>query len=559
MKKNISKALSIVLCLMLIGTMCISAAAAAFDGSGTKNNPYVIRTAADVERLAQAVADGENFSGQFIRLENDITVYDTFTAIGSEAAPFKGTFDGNGKTLSGFSVSADSAGLFGYTDGAVITDLTVKGEFNAESYAGAIAAYAVDTVIEKCTSAASIYCDEDYAGGIAGYIASGKIYDCTAAPDKVVSAYNKYCGGIAGYSGAEIKSCTNNAFVMGDQYTGGIAGFSSGDIISCTNATTINASKTIAGGIAGATEGSIRYCKNTGAISTLTSSVGKAGGIAGVAYKAVIDQCHNNGELSLTGLYAGGIAGYATESDITDCLSTAAVRTTSSYAGGIFGMAVDGKVSDCVSTASVSAAGSKAAGIGALSQTEITDCYYNSDKIAAATYSSGTADATGLTSAEFISAAALSDLDFDGKWIIHTAHSAAYPLLTAIPFHTVSVTSSTEADCTNDGKITGTCTYCFEKIETVIPATGHAYSVVSSKAPTCTAAGYRDLLCATCADTDSEELAATGHCDADENSVCDRCGADLKEEEKPAEKTFLEKVGDFFRKILNWIKNLFVR
>ena len=34
---------------------------------------------------------------------------------------------------------------------------------------------------------------------------------------------------------------------------------------------------------------------------------------------------------------------------------------------------------------------------------------------------------------------------------------------------------------------------------------------------------------------------------------------DNMEEEKPAEKTFLEKVGDFFRKILNWIKNLFVR
>ena len=214
MKKNISKVLSIVLCLVLMSTMCIGAAAAAFDGTGTKNNPYVIRTAGDVELLAQAVAGGEDFNGQFIRLENDVTVYDTFSAIGSKEAPFKGTFDGNGKTLSGFSVSADSAGLFGYTEGAVITDLTVKGEFNAESYAGAIAAYAVDTVIEKCTSAASIYCDEDYAGGIVGYIASGKITDCTVAPDKIVSSYNKYCGGIAGYSGAEIKSCTNNAFVI---------------------------------------------------------------------------------------------------------------------------------------------------------------------------------------------------------------------------------------------------------------------------------------------------------------------------------------------------------
>lgn len=560
MKKNLSKVLSIVLCLVLLGTMCISAAAAPFDGTGTKKNPYVIRTAADLELLAQSVEAGEDFSGQFIRLENDITVDGSFSPIGSEAAPFKGTFDGNGKTLSGFSVNEDYAGLFGCTSGAVITNVTVQGDFNATNYAGAVAAYATDTVIESCTSAANVYCDEDYAGGIAGYIASGKITDCEITADKVVASYNKYCGGIAGFSGAEIKSCTNNAFILGAQYTGGIAGSSTGDIISCTNITTVSATKSVLGGIAGVTEGSIRYCKNTGAVNDMmTSSVGKAGGIAGVAYGAVIEECHNNGEVSVTGLYVGGIAGYTTETDIVNCLSTAAVKSSSSYAGGIFGMAVDGKTAYCVSTASVSAKNGTAAGIGALSQTEITGCYYNSDKLSVATCSDSSADAKGLASSAFVAEASLSALDFDKIWTVNTSHSASYPLLSSIPFHSVSITSEKAASCTADGSITGTCTHCFEKIETVIPATGHTYSVVSSKAPTCTANGYKDLLCSVCSDTETQELAATGHSDADENSVCDECGANLKEEEKPAEKTFLEKVGDFFRSILNWIKKLFVR
>lgn len=557
MKKNLTKILSLALCLVLMGAMCISAAALEATGSGTKNDPYLISTAAELDALSAAVAAGEDFSGEFIRLESNITANTGFTAIGSPEAPFKGSFDGNGKTLSGFSMNCDYAGVFGYTEGAVITGLTVAGSFTAESYAGGIAAYAVDTTIEGCTSSARIYSD-DFAGGIAGYIESGRISDCATLTSAFITGYNEYSGGIAGFSGAGIRYCENASYVRGAQTTGGIAGASTGSVISCTNKSAVTATKSNVGGIVGANEGVIKYCKNTGAMRITTAGVGNAGGIAGVSVGAEIAECHSGGMVSATGSYVGGISGNITGTTITNCVVSADVSTSSAYAGGIFGYAVESTVSKCVVTSRASAQNSTAAGIGALSQATVSDCYYSSEKNTKAVLSGTTSNTTGLSASELVSTASLSALDFTNTWTVNTLHASAYPLLNAIPFHNVSSTTVTPATCTVDGKEAGTCSTCLEQIEVIIPATGHTYNVVSSKLPTCTANGYRDLLCTSCSDTASEELPATGHTDADGDSICEVCNTNVNGETQSG-KTFLEKIGDFFRSILNWIKNLFVR
>ena len=154
MKTKLSKITSVALALALVCIMCITASASGLTGDGTKNNPYVIDTASRLDAFSQMVADGNDFSGSFVILEADITADAAFTPIGSETAPFRGVFDGNGKTISDINAECDYAGLFGYTDGAVISDLTVTGSFRAETYAGAVVAYAKDTVIEGCNAAA---------------------------------------------------------------------------------------------------------------------------------------------------------------------------------------------------------------------------------------------------------------------------------------------------------------------------------------------------------------------------------------------------------------------
>ncbi len=557
MKNKLSKITSVALSIVLVCLMCITASATRISGDGTRNNPYVIGTEAQLDAFSQMVAAGDDFSGKFVILDSDIAVTAEFSPIGSEEAPFKGVFDGNGKTLSGFNVNKDYAGLFGYTDGAVISDLSVEGNFRATDYAGAVVAFAKDTVIENCNVSAVVYANT-YTGGVAGYLESGKITSCTTSNKATFGSYSEYCGGIAGYSGGEISDCTNNAYTYGIKNVGGIAGYSTGDIISCANTVMVNATTTNLGGIAGLTEGTVKYCKNTGKISANDANAGKVGGIAGVAYEAVITECMNSGAVTATGSFAGGIAGYATKTEITDCLVTAETSANGTYAGGIFGFALEGKTEKCVVTAAISAKNNTAGAVGAIAQGTVADCYYNSAKADKAVLSGTATNTNGVSEADLANKAALTALDFTKVWTINPLH-AAHPILESIPYHTLELSVSTKASCTEDGQIKGICTLCAEEINEITPAYGHSFMTVSSQNPTCTTDGYKDLLCSICNTTDTEKIPATGHTDKNTDEICDACNSSLKEKEPENEKTIFEKIADFFKSIIDWLRSLFVK
>lgn len=556
MKKTISGILSAILAIVLTGLMCITASAAVLSGDGTMNNPYTISTAAELNAFSKAVADGNSFSGMFIVLKNDITANSSFAPIGTKTTPFKGTFDGNGKKLSGFDVITDYAGLFAFTDGAVISDVTVSGSFEAINYAGAIVAYAEETVIENCKVSALVYADESYAGGVAGSIDSGKIASCTTESAASIGSFTEYCGGIAGYSTAEITNCTNNAYTYGGKNVGGIAGYSAGDIISCTNTVAVSSSKTNLGGIAGLAEAAVKYCKNTGRISNSDSKAGKTGGIAGVADNAEIIECMNNGAVAATGSFAGGIAGYATKTDITNCIATADVSSTAEYAGGIFGFALGGTTADCVFTATVTAKNNTKGGIGAIAQGTVSDCYFISSAAGKAVLSGTATNTKAVSEADLTDSKKLSALDFTNVWTINTVH-ASYPLLENITYHSLKISVSTEASCTENGEFKGTCTLCNETVQKITPAYGHSNMTVSSQAASCTKAGFKDVLCTVCSETDTVTIPATGHTDADTNNLCDVCGADTTEKQPDSEKSFFEKIADFFNSIFARIKAFF--
>ncbi len=557
MKKTFSKITLAVLSLTLVLLMTFTAGAAELQGEGTKDSPFIISNADELDLLSQLVANGESFLGKYFLLSDSVTANADFTPIGTSEVPFSGIFDGNGKTLSGFNIECDYAAVFAFTDSAVIKNLTVNGSFFAENYAGAVTAMASNTIIDSCTDSAIVYAD-NYAGGIAGYIESGRINNCTTTSAAMTGGYESYCGGIAGKSGADISNCTNNAYTYGAKNVGGIAGESSALITSCTNTATVSASGENLGGIAGITTGSITASKNTGTVSAyFNAPISKAGGIAGVGYEAEISACHNAGAVSATENFAGGIAGYLTGGKVTDCLSTASVSAGADFAGGIFGYALKTEVRGCVFSAKASAGNNSAAGIGALAQCTTADCYYNSDKNATAFFTGTASGSTGVATDEFTSDASFAGLDFEEKWVINTYH-ASHPLLAAIPYHNIRILNNTPADCTNDGVANGICSVCQEETQTITPALGHSVIVVSSKLPSCTVSGYKDTLCTVCGDSNSEVLPAPGHTDANGNSTCDVCSATIKgDDSQQSEKNIFEKIADFFRSILDWIKSLF--
>lgn len=540
MKRKIS---AIAMALIIAVSCFVTAFAAEAD--------LVISTPEALDAFAAAVNAGNSFEGKTVVLGSDISVSDSFVPVGKKNAPFSGTFDGNGKTVSGISLDCDYAGLFGYTDGAEISALTVSGEFDAESYAGAVAAYAKDTVIENCICESGVYAFS-YAGGIAGYIESGKIADCESTDFAAVYGYSEATGGIAGFSGADIEGCKNNAAISGVKNVGGIVGEAAGNITSCENLVAVYASSMNLGGIAGICDGEIAYCVNKGKVSPEQgASVSNAGGIAGMLRGASVKESASYAAVNATGNFAGGIAGYATDSTITDCIMTSDVVNTALYAGGIFGCALKSNVTKCVAVSSVTAKNSTDGGVGAVAQGTVSDCYYSVSEERAVVQGTASAVKTG----DFTDKSALSALDFNKTWTINEFH-ASYPLLQKLSYHTFINVEEKEADCVNGGYFKAECEVCLEKINITYPATGHSFTVVSSKAPTCTEDGFEDGLCSVCNTAQTVILSATGHSDADSDGVCDICKADLSEK-NDSEMTIFEKIAEFFNKILQWLKNLF--
>lgn len=183
------------------------------DGSAEK--PYVISTTAGLAYLALKVNGGTDYSGNYFKLGDDITynktVENNFTPIGNASNGFRGTFDGNGKTISGLNINlttTEYVGLFGKTLNA-----TIKGVKLDNS-----------TITGK-----------DYVGGIVGFGDASStpttIENCTVTSNVSVSgAY--HVGGIVGMY-AKVRVCTSAAAVSGVQNVGGIVGQGDFSTIEC--------------------------------------------------------------------------------------------------------------------------------------------------------------------------------------------------------------------------------------------------------------------------------------------------------------------------------------
>ncbi len=169
-------------------------------------------------------------------------------------APFSGTFDGNGHTVTGFKL-ARAGRLFGTVTGTVknlcVTGASIK--FEAEGgtvYAGIVADRINGGRIENCFVKGNINVKNTdtrlsvYAGLVAGRSYDGDIIGCTADGDiDVNNVATAYAGGIVAYNGGEgealsrVLDCRYGGNISalsqsqtGSAYVGGIAGYNAGEI-----------------------------------------------------------------------------------------------------------------------------------------------------------------------------------------------------------------------------------------------------------------------------------------------------------------------------------------
>jgi hypothetical protein len=152
---------------------------------------------------------GDSFEGKYIKLMNNIVLPlnqpNNMTSIGVYPNyPFKGTFDGNGMTITNLYIDQPNTpyqGFFGYTQNASLYQVgLVNITASGRNYTGGMVAYAENTYMRDC------------------YVNGGSLFALS------------YCGGLVGYQSAGtnsiISGCYNTCTVSGTSYVGGLVGFS---------------------------------------------------------------------------------------------------------------------------------------------------------------------------------------------------------------------------------------------------------------------------------------------------------------------------------------------
>ena len=219
--------------------------------NGSKDNPYLISSVADLNNLAEDVnnhvitkqvkddkgvvtATYYGYETTYFKLANNIdysnvdlfdsdedgTKDSNFTPIGMlgdvDNIPFRGTFDGDGHTIEGITVNQPSEmeiGLFGCITDATIKNLNLSNsKFTGNTRIGGIVGEGSGetALIENC------YVDESV--------------EVTGKPYTDDQTYPSSCiGGIIGFcTTMQVKDCRSKAIVTGDEAIGGIVGFMTG-------------------------------------------------------------------------------------------------------------------------------------------------------------------------------------------------------------------------------------------------------------------------------------------------------------------------------------------
>lgn len=205
------------------------------------NGVYQIACLQDLKWFRDYANDNDRSANA--RLVADIDMLnEEFSPIGdyghNSSKIYRGTFDGNGHTLSNFRLKkwSEYSGLVGYANGATIKNVNIKNVTTPFSpnydYEGAILGFGTNhTWVLNChvTDADVFYnvdCQGDYHGGIAGKVDVGSHIEGCTFQGKVGG--DDYVGGIVGEvnSGSTIRDCIvkTGSVVYARNYMGGVAG-----------------------------------------------------------------------------------------------------------------------------------------------------------------------------------------------------------------------------------------------------------------------------------------------------------------------------------------------
>ncbi len=235
---------------------------AATDWFDDSKGEFTIYTAAELAGFANLVNNGTDFSGKIAKLGNDIDLADyEWTPIGTETYPFKGTFNGDSKTISNLKINKPT-----------------------ESYKGLFGVVGTDTVIQNLQMVDVSITGYGWLGSVAGFHMNGStlFIDNVDVTGLTLNGH-RMIGGILGqsYNGGttEIKNCDLNDVTInntvadkggnGDK-TGGIIGHAGSIKLTGNTVKNLNLfAYRDSGGIAGYSENLANITGNTVTTATL--------------------------------------------------------------------------------------------------------------------------------------------------------------------------------------------------------------------------------------------------------------------------------------------------
>ena len=519
---------------------------------------YGIASEKQLQWFAAKVNGGDTaISG---KLTANIELTEAWTPMGSQKQPFTGSFDGDGHSITGMSITFDSndksvgapyLGLFGYVKGtadkkAEIKNLMLSGKLDiTENYRNSFA----------------------YSGGLVGgaeYVSFTDITTNVAVTAKKGSAPYpwSYVGGFAGtVKNADFLRCVNNGTVTtdGDYVSGFAAKSETTTYTSCVNNGAITG-RTKIGGFGGAVKSTKTVDSyNTGTIGLAAYNGGNQGigGLFGeMGYGSTLTRCYNTG--AVTGdCYVGGLVGsVGSGSDaangpsyIVDSYNSGAITGHSDKSfcgiGGLVGkldasssrVYEQSYVHNCYNAGTVTDLGLKTVGnpgaaIGVMhadysegSYLEVKDVYYRAcglEGLGMMVYSTMhdpsvfvEMSAEAMKASGFVTKLGAS---FKADGTCMQKVNGGYPILVWQKLaegqseHTLEVTTVVAPTCTEQGYTVYTCTACGDEVKAdFVPATGHSYEA-SVVAPTCEKDGYTNHVCSVCGDSYRDNYVdAAGH------------------------------------------------
>lgn len=258
---------------------------------------YTVTSAEGLKAVADIANNGN--LGINITLTENINLTDMdWTPIGKDDnKAYTGTFDGNGKTITGLTVTGSDqyAGLFGRIgSGGTVKNVVLEGvQITSDNSLGSV-------------------------GGVAGY-SYGNIEYCSVSGSVSGSGMNGIAGGVVGFQvGGFLTGCSSSTTVNAGCIAGGVAGCTySATLTGCyaTGDVTLESSSTgtyYAGGVVGnnGSSSTLKACYAWGSVTGSGSGTVYVGGVTGSNDLGTLTACyHAKGTVSGPGGATGGVAG----------------------------------------------------------------------------------------------------------------------------------------------------------------------------------------------------------------------------------------------------------